>query len=317
VNGSGADIWSSSDNFNYAHESLPGDVTITARVASQQNTNAWAKSGVMIRESTAANAAYVFVFVTPGHGVNMQYRASGASSVQLAQQAGPVAPYWVRLARSGSTFTGFSSADGVTWTQVGTINVIMAGSALEGLAVTSHNNTVLNTSSFDNVSVSAPTGPRTVYQINSGGGAVTPFAADGFFSGGQTASTTATINTSGVTAPAPVAAYQTERWGGDANSNPAPFSYTFTNLTPGGSYKVRLHFAEIYWTTTGQRAFNVAINGTAVLTNFDIVAAAGAANKAIVQEFTTTADSSGRIVVLYTVGAADAPKSSGVEIITN
>jgi hypothetical protein len=317
VNGGGADIWSSSDNFNYVHESLTGDVTITARVASQQNTNAWAKSGVMIRETTAANAAYVFVFVTPGHGVNMQYRASGTSSVQLAQQTGPVAPYWVRVVRSGSAFNGFSSTDGLTWTQVGTINLIMTGNALEGLAVTAHDNTVVNTSTFDNVSVSAPTGPRALYQINSGGAAATPFAADAFFSAGQTASTTATIDTSAVTTPAPIAVYQAERWGGDVNSNPAPFSYTFANLTPGGSYTVRLHFAEIFWTTTRQRVFNVAINGTPVLTNFDIIAASGAANKAIVQEFTTTADSSGQIVVLYTVGAADAPKSSGIEIITN
>ncbi|PYX93728.1 MAG: hypothetical protein DMG67_03480 [Acidobacteria bacterium] len=68
VNGSGSDIWSSADSFNYASESLSGDVTITARVASQQNTNAWAKSGVMIRETTAANSSYVFVFVTPSMG---------------------------------------------------------------------------------------------------------------------------------------------------------------------------------------------------------------------------------------------------------
>src|SRR5579859_3347458 len=316
VNGSGTDVWSTADSLNYASESISGSVTITARVASQQNTNAWAKSGVMIRESTAANASYVFVFVTPSNGINMQYRnGMGTSSVQLAQQTALVAPYWVRLVRSGSTFTGFSSADGVTWTQVGTISVSMATNALEGLAVCAHSNTVLNTSTFDNVSVAVPTGP--IYQINSGGPAVSPFAADAFFSAGQTDTVTTTINTSGVTNPAPMAVYQSERWGGDANSNPAPFTYTFPNLTPGATYTVRLHFAEIFWTTTGQREFNVAINGTQVLTNFDIIAAAGAANKAVVEQFTTTANSSGQIVVSYTVGAADAPKSSGIEIIAN
>ena len=154
VNGGGADIWGRSDNFNYASESVSGNVTITARVASQQNTNAWAKSGVMIRESAAANSGFVHVFVTPGHGVNMQYRAStGAGAAQLGQVAGPVAPYWVRLARSGSTFTGSTSADGVTWTPVGTINVTMASGAQAGLSVTAHNNTALNTSTFDNVNI--------------------------------------------------------------------------------------------------------------------------------------------------------------------
>ena len=49
-----------------------------------------AKSGVMIRDTTAANSSYVFVFVTPSNGVNMQYRnGTGTSAVQLAQIAGP------------------------------------------------------------------------------------------------------------------------------------------------------------------------------------------------------------------------------------
>ncbi len=111
----------------------------------------------MIRETTAANSRFVHVFVTPGHAVNMQYRSStGGSAVQLAQVAGPVAPYWVRLVRSGSTFTGSTSPDGVTWTQVGQVSVTMASSALEGLAVTAHDNTQVNTSTFDNVTLSTP-----------------------------------------------------------------------------------------------------------------------------------------------------------------
>jgi regulation of enolase protein 1 (concanavalin A-like superfamily) len=154
VQGGGADIWGTSDNFNYASGSVTGNVTITARVASQDNTNVWAKAGVMLRETTAANAAYAFVMVTPGKGVAMQYRPStGASAVNLAQTAGPVAPYWVRLVRSGSTFTGYTSSDGVTWTQLGTTSSItMASGVQAGLAVTSHDDTQLNTSTFDNVS---------------------------------------------------------------------------------------------------------------------------------------------------------------------
>jgi len=154
VKGGGADIWGTADHFNYASESLTGNLTITARVASLQNTNSWAKGGVMVRETTASNSAYVYVFVSPSNGVNMQYRPStGASAVQLAQITGHTAPYWVRLVRSGNTFTGFASADGVTWTQVGSITVTMASNAQEGLAVTAHNNAALNTSTFDNVTV--------------------------------------------------------------------------------------------------------------------------------------------------------------------
>jgi len=61
------------------------------------------------------------------------------------------APYWVRLVRSGTTYTGYRSADGVSWTQVGSISLTMASSATQGWSVTAHNNSLLNTSTFDNI----------------------------------------------------------------------------------------------------------------------------------------------------------------------
>ena len=140
---------------------------------------------------------------------------------------------------------------------------------------------------------------------------MSPFAADKYFTGGNPDVTTGgTVDTSAVTNPAPEPVYDTERWG--------PFTYTVPGLTPGASYTVRLHFAEIYWTAVGQRSFNVLINGTQVLTNFDIIAAAGAAKKAIVKQFTATANASGQIVVQYTAGVNsndNNPKSSAIEII--
>ena len=121
--------------------------------------------------------------------------------------------------------------------------------------------------------------------VDAGGPAAGSFLADGFFSGGTTASTTAAIDTSQVSNPAPQSVYQTERYGN--------FTYTMTGLTPGAIYTVRLDFAEIYWTVAGQREFNVTINGTQVLTNFDIFAAAGGQDKAISRTFTANADSRG------------------------
>ncbi|HEV8244178.1 MAG TPA: malectin domain-containing carbohydrate-binding protein, partial [Polyangiaceae bacterium] len=121
-------------------------------------------------------------------------------------------------------------------------------------------------------------------QINSGGGAVSPFAADQSFSGGNTYGTGSAISTVGVTDAAPAAVYQSERFGN--------FSYTVGGLTPNAAYTVRLHFAEIYWNAVGQRRFNVSINGTQVLTNFDIFAIAGA-NKAVVRDFAANANASG------------------------
>jgi hypothetical protein len=131
--------------------------------------------------------------------------------------------------------------------------------------------------------------------------------ADEDFSGGNSSSVTATIDTSGVTNPAPMAVYQSERWG--------VFTYTIPNLTPGGRYTVRLHFAELAFSSVGARLFNVAINGTTVLNNFDIFATAGASNKALVEQFTSIADATGKITISYQKGSADDPKSSGIEII--
>lgn len=154
---------------------------------------------------------------------------------------------------------------------------------------------------------SGQTSAPTSLQIDSGGPAVGSFIADQYYStGGATYSTGSPINTSGVTNAAPAAVYQTERYGN--------FNYTIGGLTAGGSYTVRLHFAEIAFTSAGARIFNVAINSTRVLTNFDIFSVAGA-NTALVKEFAATANAQGQIVVQY-ASVKDNAKSSGIEVIS-
>jgi hypothetical protein len=144
-------------------------------------------------------------------------------------------------------------------------------------------------------------------RINSGGSGAGTFVADTDVSGGSLYATTAAIKTAGVSNPAPQAVYQTERYGN--------FTYTIPGLTPGTAYTVRLHFAEIYWNVVGQRLFNVSINGAQVLSNFDIFAAAGGKNIAIVKEFTATAGDAGKITVVYATLKNNA-KSSGIEVLS-
>jgi hypothetical protein len=63
----------------------------------------------------------------------------------------------VKLTRSGNTFTGYASADGVTWVQIGTPRTIsMTTAVCVGLAVSSGQNSTLATAAFDNVPISAP-----------------------------------------------------------------------------------------------------------------------------------------------------------------
>jgi regulation of enolase protein 1 (concanavalin A-like superfamily) len=121
---------------------------------SEQNTAPWAKAGVMIRESTSANAIYSMIFLAPvtANGVAMQARAStGGSTASTTYTPGLAAPYWVKLARTGNHFVGYYSANGTAWTAMATNTITMATNTLIGLPVCSVNNAVLNTATFTNV----------------------------------------------------------------------------------------------------------------------------------------------------------------------
>ncbi|MEI7533246.1 MAG: chondroitinase-B domain-containing protein [Verrucomicrobiae bacterium] len=157
VKGSGSAIFGTADQFNFVYQPWTNSFTLTARVSTQPYTSASAKSGVMIRESTNANAKYVNVVVQP-LAVKMEARTStGGSAVNLAtfsatnSLVGTNTPCWVRLVRSGNTFTGYSSSNGVSWILMAITNIPMT-TTVAGLAVVSYDTNKLNTSTFDNVS---------------------------------------------------------------------------------------------------------------------------------------------------------------------
>lgn len=156
IKSSGADIWGTSDEFHYISRAMNGDGMITARVATEQNTGPWAKVGVMIRNSRLPNDKYVLESVTPANGTAFQYRTSPAGSAGSTGGTGGLsAPYWVRLVRKGNVITGYRSSNGTTWVQDGTVNVTMGTTVYIGLEADSNNDGVLNTSTFDHVSVMA------------------------------------------------------------------------------------------------------------------------------------------------------------------
>ncbi len=148
--------------------------------------------------------------------------------------------------------------------------------------------------------------------INAGGPTTGSFVADTDFNGGATINHANTIDLSGVANPAPMAVYQSARVTATIGAG-TTFSYTIPSFTAGSGHTVRLHFAETFWTAAGQRVFNVSINGTQVLTNFDIFATAGATNKAVIQQFSTTANGSGQIVIQFTT-VTNKALISGIEI---
>ena len=170
IAGGGSDIWNTSDQFRYVDQPSSGDCSVVAQVTSVQNSDTWAKAGVMIRESTAANAANAAIFLTPGQGISFQWRASTGAGTVNAQQPGLAAPYWLKLTRTGNSFAGYYSTDGANWIQLGTAQTLsMASSATAGLAVTSHNNAALCAATFNNVSIVSLPSPWQTFDVGSPG----------------------------------------------------------------------------------------------------------------------------------------------------
>ena len=154
LQGSGADIWGNEDAFSFVSQNLGGDCVITARLVSMSNTDYWAKAGLMMRETNAVGAKNISLLVTPeGGGTRLQRRNSEGGSTSDHQLSASNAPMWLRIVRSGDTFTGWQSNDGEAWANSHTVTIAMNPEVLVGLAVTSHNNGALNTAIFDNVSL--------------------------------------------------------------------------------------------------------------------------------------------------------------------
>jgi regulation of enolase protein 1 (concanavalin A-like superfamily) len=156
MNGTGADIWGTSDQFRLAYKSLKGNGSIVAKVESVANTNEWAKAGVMIRESLAPGSTHAFVAVTPtaSHGISYQRRPTLNGDSENTDVSNAPLPQWVKLTRNGNSFTAQYSADGKTWTDIvptTPVSITMAADVFIGLAVTSHADTV-TVAAFSNVS---------------------------------------------------------------------------------------------------------------------------------------------------------------------
>lgn len=152
VAGSGRDIFGTADSYHAVYTSLAASGTITARVVSQQNTNASAKAGLMMRGSFDPAYPNVCMEVGPGGKSTFQYRTAWGQSTTQTMVTG--SNQWIRLVRAGTTFTGYTSADGLSWVQVGSPQTIssMSSSLYVQLAVSSADNTKLGVASFDHVS---------------------------------------------------------------------------------------------------------------------------------------------------------------------
>ena len=140
ITASGTDIWFTADGFRFTYQPVAGDGAIAAHVASLQNSQEWTKAGVMIRGTLTGDSVHAFCCVTPGNSAAFQRRTSaGGESEHTPAEDTISAPCWVKLVRAGDVFTGYVSADGKTWRQLGeSTTVVMPKDAFWGIAVSAH-----------------------------------------------------------------------------------------------------------------------------------------------------------------------------------
>ena len=132
------------------YQPMSGDGTIVARVVSVSPSST---GGVMIRETLNAGSTEMFSTYY-SQNIYMNYRTSTGGSTSQTIGGGATLPYWVKVVRSGSTLSGYSSFDGVNWLQLGTSQTIpMAQNVYIGLAVSSGSTSTLATATFDNVAI--------------------------------------------------------------------------------------------------------------------------------------------------------------------
>ena len=148
LRGAGSDIWGSADAFQFGYQTLTGDGQIIARVTTVQNTSPFAKAGLMMRSSTAANAAHVIIDLRPDAAGDIEFmsRATDGGPTSWISGSTQTPPTWLKLVRSGTTITGYKSVDGTAWTQVGTTTITLPSTIDAGLVVSSHDTSTLNTS---------------------------------------------------------------------------------------------------------------------------------------------------------------------------
>ena len=169
MTGSGADIWAvngvEADEFHFAYKMLTGAGSIVAKVESIDNTNTWAKAGVMIRETLDPSSIHAMAVVTPAEGVAFQRRIETAGTSTGETTTGITAPHWVKIERNISgNFTASQSTNGTAWQPLGTLqNIQMSANVYIGLALTSHDAALTCEAVFSNVST---TGNVTGQWIN-------------------------------------------------------------------------------------------------------------------------------------------------------
>ena len=156
IQASGADVWNSDDQFRFVYQPMTGDGEIIARVTSLSHTHNYAKAGVMMREDLTNDSRHAMMVVNQSRHA-FQYRdiIGGVTNPTSGSWLNSYVtfPMWVKITRINGVFTGYVSTNGLIWEEVNSFYIPMGQTVYVGIMHTSHDNSKLGKSSFDNVSV--------------------------------------------------------------------------------------------------------------------------------------------------------------------
>jgi regulation of enolase protein 1 (concanavalin A-like superfamily) len=134
VKGAGDDIWGADDDFFYVFKVMRGDGALVARIDSLENTSSYAKAGLMIRETLETSSKYSFIVRTAENGLRHHSKLENLATpvVDFAADARQ-GDAFVKVEREGDNFNTYSSADGVSWSLISSVEISMNEEVYVGL----------------------------------------------------------------------------------------------------------------------------------------------------------------------------------------
>jgi endonuclease/exonuclease/phosphatase family metal-dependent hydrolase len=255
VNGGGADIWGTADGFHFAYRTLTGDGEIYARVNSVDYVNAWAKAGVMMRDSLSAGAKHAFMLVSAGKGTAFQ-RRPWSDGESLSSGAGGGPGYFVRITRTGNNFDGYISTDGANWSWVASEWIDMPSTIYVGFGVTAHAYGALGGGVFSDAMVrgwgdggGSSSGGGSGSSGGGGGGSVQPATTlPGGWASGDIGDVAAAGWATGSGSELAIGGSGADIWGSSDE-----FRFAYRTLTGDGSIVARVNTVDYYdaWSKGG------------------------------------------------------------------
>ena len=161
IRAQGSDVYGGTNEYGAVYRpgaEHDGSTTIV-KVVSQTNTDPWAKAGIMVRNditNASGSPGFVILAVTPGNGYALQWDSDANGQLDSnTSQASVTSPSWLKLVRSGTTYTGYWSTDGSAWNTIGSVTVPQAAASQDvGVFATAHSAGTTGEADFDSFSTS-------------------------------------------------------------------------------------------------------------------------------------------------------------------